>query len=432
MIFNRIKSNSINYQELGILSLFFVLPFYHKYATTLITILFLLTFIELIRSKKLPTIHIHWFFPALFLYFVVSQIIWGGEWSSLEKRLPLILIPILFAINNEFFREGIRRKIYTSYIAGNILLVSLCLVRAFVRSIKYRGDAWVFNPKVIENSPYDFLTSSVMGGNYFISSDFSWFQHPTYASIYIVVAQYLVFELFRLSPISSRRYKWGLFVCYLFFVFAIFLLSSKAGVICSIAVTFGIILTIKVRRDVKVYIISTFALVLILFIGFNPRLKEFARTFNTTNLIDPNAQYGYSLRMLSWDASMTVIREHWLVGVGEANKESALLKIYKAKGYVEPLEKGHNSHNQYLDILIGGGIIGFILFIAGLFQLTIKSIRQRNLALSAILFIFSFNALFENLFSRHSGILLFTLFVCLLMGKSKTDGINSKNVSITF
>jgi O-antigen ligase len=327
-------------------------------------------------------------------------------------------------VNPKFQRLEIRPSIYKSYIFGNVAAMIVCIVRAFITSISIENGQWIFNPKVIRDTEHDFLTSSVMGGNYFFGEDFSFFHHPTYAGIFIVFAQYLAFEIFNDSTQTSRTRKLMVF-CYLFFLGALFLLSSKAAIATSILVSFWILIRIKIRTPVKVIVVAAFALVSVLFVFFNPRLKVFKDTLKTKDLIDPNARYGYDLRILSWDASLTLIKDHWLLGVGEAKKKTELGEVYKRKQYVVPAEKLHNSHNLYFDFMIGGGVIALGLFLAGIVHSFINARNQHNVTLFVFLLIFCFNGLFENLLSRQSGVLFFAAFIALLVSRETQSEVQS-------
>lgn len=400
--------------------LVFSLPFFHKFSNLIIVLIFFLSLIDVIKKRALPPIYIHWFLPLLFFYYVVSELVTGHAGATLEKKFLLFLIPFAFAMNPDFRREHLRPKIYLSFIVGNLLAIVICLGRAVIRSMILKDGSWIFNPKVIQDSNYDFLTSSVMGGNYFFGEEFSFFLHSTYAGIYIVFGQYLVFEIFKLSP--GRRNKQLLIACYLFFLFALFLLSSKAAILSSFIISFWILLRVKLPRFIKIAGLACFVLVCVLFLFFNPRLKVFKETLTVGQLFhpDPNAQFGHDLRILSWDASLDVIRDHWLMGVGEGNKTSALVKVYTDKGYIVPAQKMFNCHNQYLEFLVGGGLLGFGLFMAGLITLWVGSVKEKNNTLLALLVIFAFNALFESLLDRHAGILFFSLFVSLLAARRES------------
>ena len=167
-----------------------------------------------------------------------------------------------------------------------------------------------------------------------------------------------------------------------------------------------------------------------MFFLFNPRIQVFLETItDTAFVIDPLARYGHSLRILSWDASIEIIRDNWLIGVGEGNKESKLIEMYLAKGYDEPAKEMYNSHNLFLDFLLGGGIIGLGVFLAGLSSLVVRSLRKHDFVLMAFVFVFSFAALFENLLTRFSGNLFFAIFITLLLGVQSRVEIANKQTS---
>jgi O-antigen ligase len=402
-----------------LLILFLVLPLPHALTNATIVLLLLLSLILQFKKKEFPKIHVSWFLPCLFLYYILSEFISGGEWSSMEKRLILIAVPLLFSINHNFSNAQQRNKIYSCFILGNLVAVFICSGRAIVRSLAIINDHWVFNPTTIQGTGYDFLTSSIMGGNYFFGDEFSVFHDSIYFAIYIVIAQFLVFELFK--SVKGKTWRILLIISYIILFSGLFLLSSKAAIISSLllnlCILFYALFKYRIHLLMKSFLTLVGVTIWVLFIYFNPRLSTFKNTFWEGMNINPNAKYGHSLRVLSWDASLDVIKHHWLFGVGEANKTSALVKVYENKHYSYPAEQKFNSHNQYLDFLIGGGIICFGLYMTGLIDLLIRSIKLHNYALLAFLLIFSFNAFFENLLSRHSGLLIFSLFICLLDSK---------------
>jgi hypothetical protein len=406
-------------RELDVLLLvfFFAIPFFNKFETAILSGIFFFSIVESISKKRISIGFLFWFLPALFLYYAISELSTGGTIRDLEMRLYLVLIPLMVFLNPEFQRANNRAGIYRSYILGNLIAMTYCICRAFVRSISVDNGQWTFNAKVLRDTDYDFLTSSVMGGNYFFGEDLSLFHHPTYAGVFIVFAQYLAFEIF--DTAQSGRTRRLMVFCYIFFLGALFLLSSKAAILTSLLMSFWIFFRLKIRKPVKISIVAVFAIVSVLFLFFNPRLKVFKDTLKTKDLIDPNARYGYDLRILSWDASLTLISEHWLVGVGEAKKKTALAEVYKSRRYVVPAEKFHNSHNLYLDFMIGGGLLALTLFLAGMGNLFVMGWKQKNVALLVFLLIFCFNGLFENLLSRQSGLLFFAAFITLLASKER-------------
>ncbi len=417
-------NNHINKEDLGVLILFFALPFTRSFINITIAAIILYSVYHHVKEKKWPAIQFHWFLPLLFFYFLLSVLISGGSWSLVERRLTLIIIPIIFALNLNYFHPKLKNKTYVSFVAGNILATIICAIRALVRSINIDNGKVIFDAKVLKDTDYDFLTSSVMGGNYFFSSEFSYFLDSSYFALYIVFAQVLIFELLRDS--SGKIRNRILVACYIFLFIPLFLLSSKAALISSFVVLiYGFVKIETTLRNRVVYLLG-FCAVILLFFLVNPRIQVFLETItDTAFVIDPLARYGHSLRILSWDASIEIIRDNWLIGVGEGNKESKLLEMYLAKGYDEPAKEIYNSHNLFLDFLLGGGIIGLGVFLAGLFSLVVRSLRKHDFVLMALVFVFSFAALFENLLTRFSGNLFFAIFITLLLGvQSRVEIVN--------
>jgi O-antigen ligase len=402
--------------------LFFSLPFFHKYSTIIVGGLFLLTLIQIIKTKRIQEFQSPWFLPALFFYYAISVWLSDGLWSTMEKRIMLIALPLLFALNPAFYQMEMRKKAFLGFIMGNLVAIAVCFVRATYRSLTWIDGHWVFHPEVDQMD--SFLLSSVMAGNYYFGYEFSFFlPTPTYFGIFIVFAQYLIFELLK-SPEFKKKKRW-LIACYFVFLFTLFLLSSKAAIITSLLLSFYIayyiLSTFQVSSLARLLIISGIIAMTSLFLLFNPRLRSLVETIKKGELINPNARFGDDLRMLSWDASVDVIKENPVIGVGEGKKDSRLKEIYIKKGYTYPAEQMLNSHNQYLDFLMGGGLIGLVLFLSGQAQFFIRSIKKHDTVLLGFLLIFSLNALFENLLSRHAGVLFFALFATLLSRQAVAD-----------
>jgi O-antigen ligase len=232
-----------------------------------------------------------------------------------------------------------------------------------------------------------------------------------------VFAQYLCLELIFSESAPWKRIKW--IASYFMLLIALFFVASKAALITSLLIIFIVPFVTNISLKVKIGVFVVAIVAAFTLFHFNPRLKVFRDTFVSGLAINPNARFGHDLRILSWDASLDIISDHWLFGVGEGRKIDALMEVYNKKGYIVPAEEQFNSHNMYLDLLIGGGIFAFGIFITGLFFLLYCSMQNRNYALLLFVLIFAFNGLFENLLSRHAGILFFTVFVSLLYARPK-------------
>jgi O-antigen ligase len=409
-----------NLSEALILLLMFSLPFSRKFSSVLVILIVVSALYKLLRAKESrKRLYVHWALPLLFVFFFISSMFSTGLLSSVEKNLFLIIIPISLGIQNQFFHERLREKIFGAFILGNVVVSVICLIRATVISFQFADGKWNFIPQVSESRNYDFLTSSVMGGNHYFGEQFSVYLHPGYFGLFIVFAQYLLFELAQSNQYKTRQY---LFIgtTYVFFLIILFFLSSKAAQISSLLLTSGLCVKFLLSKrwswQFKSALILVVTAVSFLFIFFNPRLKTFKDTLSLDQFTDinPNARFGHDVRILSWDASLDVIKKNWLIGVGEGSKEDALVETYRKKGYTLPVQERFNSHNQYLDFLLSGGVIGLTIFLVVLANLIIRSLKNSNFPLLVCVLLFAFNCLFENLLSRYWGILFFATFITLL------------------
>ena len=57
------------------------------------------------------------------------------------------------------------------------------------------------------------------------------------------------------------------------------------------------------------------------------------------NDLNKEARYGFSTRLLSWDAAISLIKERPVFGYGHANAKGVLNKKYEEKGYIFPLKR---------------------------------------------------------------------------------------------
>ena len=150
--------------------------------------------------------------------------------------------------------------------------------------------------------------------------------------------------------------------------------------------------------------------------------------------LNPEGRYGMMLRLLSWDASIEVIREHGFFGVGLPNAQNVLNSKYKQKGYIYPLKQQLNSHNEYLQIMIECGLLGLLLLLASLFFLVhnaLGTMPKLSAFISLFAILMGFNFLFESYLSRYIGISFFCFFYCLfnsIKDSMNTDESVSKQV----
>ncbi len=125
-----------------------------------------------------------------------------------------------------------------------------------------------------------------------------------------------------------------------------------------------------------------------------------------------------SLRLLAWEASWGIIRDHPWLGVGMEDVGQEMLSQYKIR---KLSDKGDNlltnPHNQYLKQWAGAGIPGLLLLLLALFQPLWESRRQLSPLVAAFVVMMALAMCFESLLERQIGMSMFALFGMWASGK---------------
>ncbi|GAB3865863.1 hypothetical protein GCM10028824_05410 [Hymenobacter segetis] len=75
-------------------------------------------------------------------------------------------------------------------------------------------------------------------------------------------------------------------------------------------------------------------------------------------------EYSLSRRLAAIETAGHVIAQHWLVGVAPADARAAMMNQYDWQGFGLRPENRIEVHNQFLQAMVGGGIVGLALLLA--------------------------------------------------------------------
>jgi O-antigen ligase len=152
------------------------------------------------------------------------------------------------------------------------------------------------------------------------------------------------------------------------------------------------------------------------------RLTEFTRTTHFDM-----ATYGYNdytgltIRLAQWTCSWELIKQQPILGSGIGDGKTDLNQVYKDKGFIIGIKEQFNSHNQWIESVIFGGIAQMLLLLLAFVQLAIHAYRQKNIPLIAwLLFIFLCSQT-ETVLTWHRGVLFFALAWPLLWWRGKVE-----------
>lgn len=269
-----------------------------------------------------------------------------------------------------------------------------------------------------------YVLFEVFTGQASIIKKFQFFNiyHHTYFSLYLNLAIVLALYYSKKQNRSALFHPVVYLLAVFFWLFMIFMLLSRAGILSSVIILLGWLgyeLFSKSKLTyIHVSIISVFVIVLfVISFAQHKRLSLTWKQLSKISLQEKTYRDSYYLvRLRLWDATCQVIKRNMLLGVGNGDVKQEIAQEFKNNEALSaPRKRKYNAHNQYLETFAATGILGILsllgIFISGF----IKGIRQRNHLFLAFLFLTGFNFLFESMLNRLMGILFFSFFFCLFV-----------------
>jgi len=390
----------------------FLLPLHQKVSTLNIVVLFIFSVIGfkkeffLFKKEMLPPIFIYLGYCLSLSYSTEFQI------SVFELKSSLIVFPLIFLMDKnleKYFNITIK-----FFIIGCIVALLFCNLNALFNSINLTNLS--FDSKT-ENDIF-FWNSLVQDKNFFFAKNFSIIHQTVYFSMYLTFSVSIL--LYR--KIFEKRIQK---IIIIFLSIGVFQLLNKAGLL-----VFFMVISLKLfyfNQNKRKAIIS---IILLFFIGasmfyLNPRFRVFNSNFSieesefkvTEFKKMPNYERPKTnTRILFWVSAIDLIKKNPLFGIGAGGANKKLSEVYAIKAQWYDKRDRYNAHNQYLQIILHIGLIGFIPFIL-LFYFLLKA-RDSNInskIIISIILIFSINFLFESVFERYSGISFFCFIYCVFI-----------------
>lgn len=399
------ESLHIKIHTILMLAIAFTLPFSIKLNNVLIILCLLNWFTEgkvisktkLAFSSPVNQLMLAFFFVHIISVFFSSNT--AEAWAIVERRLPLIVFPLLLFNRNI---TGYFNHALLSFCIGVILAAVICIGRASYLFFELGSYNQFF---------YHSLSSAVNINAVYLSA-------------------YAVFSIIILLNIPEPRLKntKGLLIAFL--VLLCVLLSSKMMLfILVVYLLLHITRKIKNSTHKKLGAAGLIAVCVLIFLipGVRKRFNnEFSSKFNVVNL----DQYSYdtpftgsSLRLVLWKQSLNIIcsENAWLTGVGSGDFQDELNRRYKATGMYAGNGTGNDTgyigygpHNQYIEVLLYAGIPGLLILLFLLFAQLRAATRLNNWLSGAFILLCMIFFLSESSLSTNKGIVFYALFSTLL------------------
>jgi len=400
------------------LSFVFLAPISQKLSTINIGLLLIVSILNFQREKF--NLLKGFLFPiGLYLLYCFS-LLYSSEFQFgiAEQKASLFVFPIIFMLNKnvkEYFN-----LILKFFVFGCLFALIICELNALYSSINFNHLTLIFEPKT--NSNNTFYNSILKSENRFFSYNFSFLHQTVYFSMYLLFSIAILFQkkLFKIKFIQKGIL---LILC-----IGIFQILNKASLI---AFLFIIILKVySYFKNKKIAIVSILMLFIIatsLFV-ISPRYKGFNKNFTINkseietkdykkiNNKNPNRT---NFRVMLWSSAIELIQQNPIMGIGAGGSHKRLYEVFAVKRQWYDKNEKYHTHNQYLQVFLDLGIIGFFTFFL-MFTFFLKNIKKVNnnkdkILIINFLVIVGINFLFESVFERYSGISFYCFFYCLLV-----------------
>lgn len=319
-------------------------------------------------------------------------------WFDLEVKFSLFIFPLVLATRP--FNTKDTDSIFLSFMVGGLISSFILLGRAL----------------------YSYM---YLDQNCFFYMQFSLFLHPSYLSMYLNLA--IAWLLLGVLKNKFPEHAFSNLVAILiivFFSFINFLLSSKMGMFTTVLIFVGFLIYYIYSR--KKYI-SGIAGLLLMFVtvysvirfvpAINDRINN-AISAVTNPTVNKTESESTAVRLLIWNACNQVISENLYLGAGTGDAKDELLKEYEKQGMTGALEHKLNTHNEFYQVFVSLGLLGFTLLLGSLLIPLIIAFKTSDTLYLFFLLIIVFNFLSESMLETQAGVMFYAYFNSLLCFKS--------------
>jgi len=370
----------------------------------ILTFAFLL-FIPLSVLKKSVTIEgnkkLFLLFFALFVFQILG-LVYTNDFKaglfSTEKRLALLVFPLVFFCTDYDLSNKEIKKLFLSFQLGLSLCALYCLLNAFKENFLLNQMAaidWtLFSDKLMDPAGINHLAFGLYSALAVAYAVHNLLQFPEKKTVFLEIAMLLPISISLIFVIPKMAIISLLVgICYLFVQNR----SAFSGKhIIGITIAFGILMIIVLQLPKS-----------------RERMRQFTYGFGRNNVINDKHSYS-ATRAGALYATLDLLAEHGISGLGTGGIDKEMTDWYMAKGVPDLI--GIDTHNQYFDYWLSYGLLGLILFSGSLLIPLWIAHKEGNELYVVFLIIMLISFLTENFLNNNKGIMFFSFFNSLFAG----------------
>lgn len=198
-------------------------------------------------------------------------------------------------------------------------------------------------------------------------------------------------------------------------------IAARTGLLGFYFAIFILLIMWALKRRSFVVPTIVFVLVAALFTGLvryvDPLQSRYQKSMEDINVYRNGGNinhYSISMRIEYWEKSFKVFLNHPILGTGKADVKQDMKTIFEEEQSVLIKSNRKGPHNQYLQMLAGHGIVGFIVFTTILLIGIWMAVKKRDLIYVFFLSLMLFSFFFESFLERQVGLYFFTFLMIYL------------------
>jgi O-antigen ligase len=379
----------------------------------MMAVVFVLSLISAFKNRVTHSLHKNKALPGIVLFFFAQLLsVFLSEnkqegFNQVSSVVPFFLFATSFCFLD--FRQRTWFKILRFYAVVTVIASIIGFSVGAYYAVTKHDTGFLYNDNICD----------ILG------------KQAVYFAVYVSIA--IIIFIFQLTTNQDQTEKpsgW-IYAAILWLFFIIFLLASRAAMLSLLCILLIYVGNIILRR--RKYMEGSIVLVGLV-IGSILLVKLFPKTMNrfqgTTETayqfdnkntenhfnatFDTTKWNSSNTRAAIWTCAMEVWRAQPLLGTGIGDKNDELHKKYEEKNFWYALTTNKNTHNQYLEVLMGMGIVGLIVFFACYFIYPFWIFYKKRQIFPVMLFLLLAACLItENMFGRYQGIVLLALMLPL-------------------
>lgn len=348
-----------------------------------------------IKTFRITTpILIYWSFLALQIIGLLQSEHLHEGIHSIEVKLSLFLLPILFTTESYYSPTNQQRIFYIFYLSCFLSFIYTVIHSYFL--FGHLGLHKVFHRMSLSEAN----------------------MHAGYYSNYFTLAALGLLEDFR-SHKWKTEFRLIKIALLAFFLVVIFILASKTALILIVLYAlFGVYKLSELiqSRITRIAIGITLSMLLIVGLAIIPtvqyRIQETIKNLNTPNQ-EINFSNSSGSRKVAWHFAVQLISKKCIQGYGTGDANALLLHELETHHYDDLVKHNMHTHNQILHTWLENGIVGLCLLIAIVGISLIIHFKQRQALPFWFAMLVLVNISTDDMFEIQAGIVFFILFLSL-------------------